>query len=537
MQSLEQGKWDLRIEDTLRKHLGRGYRAPEVWRDILNDLNREFEKNKPSGRDPLSRSFMELDDTAQFILDSNGRVIYANPALANLLECNRAAIEGCNWYSAFMNREDANNFRLDLASRKQCKMRCSIRTAEDREVEVDLLAVRSEDRIQGSLIDLRKSRALETEISASRSQFSELLETMNEGLVVLDDQNCIRFGNEYFCKLCNMSAEEILGKTYYELFPNISFSGLDQNIGKGESRDHFELELQRPGAQNQVLWISRKATINNDGSYAGSLDVFTDISTVKQVQRELSLTNERLSRSVDELKRFTWAASHDLQEPLRSISSFMQLLQKRYSEQLDEQALEYIGFAQAGAKKLKALIRDLRDYSSMSADEDCQQSVDLNVLCGKLNYWVQHNYTGKQEQIQLEIGSLPELEKANPDKLLLLLEHLLDNAIKYHDKDQVRIRIEANRFSDRNRQGFLMTVEDDGPGIDLQYRETVFQVFRRLVGIDRVAGSGMGLALCRKIVDQHSGRIWVEESSMGGTMVCIFFPQNIIQNRGRLHRA
>lgn len=205
-------------------------------------------------------------------------------------------------------------------------------------------------------------------------------------------------------------------------------------------------------------------------------------------------------------------ASHDLQEPLRMIASFMELLKVKYSDVLDEKALQYIFYASDGAKRMKQIILDLLDFSRVGKDEDQMESVDLNEL---VDFVLQLNQKLIREQEAIiEVDTLPTL-KIYRSPLIQIFQNLIENAIKYSRKGvQPKLVIQAE---EKNME-WIFSVKDNGKGIDPEYFDKIFIIFQRLESEDKYGGTGLGLSVVKKIIDNLNGRIWVgSEVNKGST--------------------
>jgi signal transduction histidine kinase len=229
--------------------------------------------------------------------------------------------------------------------------------------------------------------------------------------------------------------------------------------------------------------------------------IVRDLSDVQAVNRRLDEQARDLERSNRDLEQFAYVASHDLQEPLRKVSSFCQLLQRRYGGQLDDRADQYIEFAVDGAQRMQRLINDLLAFSRVGRTTEAFDVVDLNAVAKT----AAAQLDGLREEAggTFEIGELPEVRG---DRALLqqLLVNLMGNGLKFHREGVPPVvRIDA----ERNGDGWDVTVSDNGIGIEPEYAEKVFVIFQRLHGRDRYAGTGIGLALAKKIVEFHGGRI------------------------------
>ncbi|HTU38376.1 MAG TPA: ATP-binding protein, partial [Acidimicrobiales bacterium] len=259
------------------------------------------------------------------------------------------------------------------------------------------------------------------------------------------------------------------------------------------------------------------------------LDLATDIEAMRQrivqelqevdaARLELHGRNEELRRSNQELEQFAYVASHDLQEPLRKVTSFVRLLQQRYEGQLDERADQYIGFAVDGASRMQQLISDLLAFSRVGRDTDRFEMLPM-AEC------VQAAIDNLEPAIaecgaSIEVGRLPA---AWGDRALLvsLWQNLVANSVKFHSDASPVVKIEAAREGEHE---WRYSVSDNGIGIEPRFAEKIFVIFQRLHGRDSYPGTGIGLALCQKIVDFHGGRIWLDTTHQNGTRICFTLP-------------
>ncbi len=219
-----------------------------------------------------------------------------------------------------------------------------------------------------------------------------------------------------------------------------------------------------------------------------------------------------LTRSNEDLQQFAYVASHDLQEPLRKVASFCQLLQKHYQGQLDERADQYIEYAVDGAKRMQLLINDLLAFSRVSRGSGEPIDVDCNEALGR----ALRNLDTVTQESDAVIDAMP-LPTVRGDLSLLtaLFQNLVGNAIKYRGEGAPHVRIDARQED----EAWLFTVTDNGIGIPAEYSERVFVIFQRLHPKEDYEGTGIGLALCKKIVEFHGGTIWVEPDETSGTTI------------------
>lgn len=232
---------------------------------------------------------------------------------------------------------------------------------------------------------------------------------------------------------------------------------------------------------------------------------------LKEVNISLKQRAEELSRSNAELERFAYVASHDLQEPLRIVASYVQLLETRYKGRLDEKADKFIYYAADGAKRMQMLIRDLLRYSRVGRSEaECQP-----VSCGKALAGAISNLKLSIEEARARIACDPlPIVLADSSQITRLFQNLLENALKFRSEAIPTIRVTASRMG----KEWVISVADNGIGLDPVHSERVFQVFQRLHDRSKYSGTGIGLAIAKKIVERYGGRIWVEsEPGKGAT--------------------
>ncbi|MGW6333919.1 sensor histidine kinase [Nocardia rhamnosiphila] len=239
---------------------------------------------------------------------------------------------------------------------------------------------------------------------------------------------------------------------------------------------------------------------------------------LRQQKAELDLQADELRRSNAELEQFAYVASHDLQEPLRKVASFCQLLEKRYGAQLDERGKQYIDFAVDGAKRMQVLINDLLTFSRVGRVSEGAQPVRLGEPLDK----ALTNLSGALEEADAVVerpDDLPEI-MGEPTLLTMLWQNLISNAVKFRRPDHAPVvRIEAAAYA-ADPALRLFSVTDNGIGVAPEFAEKVFVIFQRLHARDEYSGTGIGLAVCKKIVEFHGGTIWLDTENTVGTRIC-----------------
>lgn len=242
-----------------------------------------------------------------------------------------------------------------------------------------------------------------------------------------------------------------------------------------------------------------------------------ELDVSRSAQTLLDEQAAELRRSNSELEQFAYVASHDLQEPLRKVASFCQLLEKRYADQLDERGLEYIGFAVDGAKRMQALINDLLTFSRVGrlGTTETEVQLDTTLDAGLANLAAAIEETGTL--VERPAGPLPQIV-GDPTLLTMLWQNLIGNAIKFRHKDRPpRVVIECAPGTGTHDGEWVLSVSDNGIGIPEEFSDKVFVIFQRLHGREVYAGTGVGLALVKKIVEHHGGAVRIDTSYTEGT--------------------
>lgn len=334
------------------------------------------------------------------------------------------------------------------------------------------------------------------------------------------DMLCIAGFDGYF-KRINPAWEIILGYSREELLasPYLRFVHPEdqektlaeaKKLTAGVDTISFENRYRcKDGSYKWLLWRST-ADFETQLLYAAA----RDITDRKEAEENLQRTVSELKRSNDELAQFAHVASHDLREPLRMVTSFLQLLERQCKDKLEGKEHEYIAFAVDGAKRMEALVRDLLTLSRVQTRAKPFQPVDCKEVLKDAQADLQ--VAIREAGAILSHDTLPTV-MADPTQLAQLFQNLLGNAIKFHGATPARIHVGAKREANR----WVFSVRDNGIGIDPQYFERIFVVFQRLHSKDEYPGTGIGLALCRKIVERHRGTIWVE--SEPGKETTFFF--------------
>ncbi|MGE5499963.1 MAG: PAS domain S-box protein [Syntrophothermus sp.] len=279
----------------------------------------------------------------------------------------------------------------------------------------------------------------------------------------------------------------------------------------------IEVRLMLPGQKLKYIYYMCRPAADDAGELTRRAGAIMDITERKLQQQNLEKALRELERSNNDLERFAYLASHDLQEPLRMISSYMKVLEQKYGSKLDSKANEYMHYAIDGSKRMASLIKDLLLYSRVTSHAMEFEEVDLNNL---LKDVMEDLQLVIHEKKAIVVSSVLPVVKGDATQLRQLLQNLLVNAIKFQGENPPEIIINA----ENNGPEWIISVKDNGIGIASEYHLRIFEIFQRLHEQGRYPGTGIGLALCKKIIERHGGKIWVESESGKGTIFYFTLP-------------
>ncbi|NTU49271.1 MAG: PAS domain-containing protein [Syntrophobacteraceae bacterium] len=282
----------------------------------------------------------------------------------------------------------------------------------------------------------------------------------------------------------------------------------------------LEFRIQTP--EGEVRWVShfcKPVHDHHNGTFLGVCGSNRDITCQKQAEEEVRVKTQELLRSNAELEQFAYVASHDLQTPLRAISGYLNLLTKRCEGKLEGDADRFIQRTHENVLRMQRLIQDLLTFSRLTTRARPFQPTDLNQVLGEVLEMLHPAIEETGAKITSE--PLPTI-RADYSQFLQLFQNLIGNAIKFRDSRPPEVHIDAQRAE----RTWLFSIKDNGIGIDPQYADRIFLIFQRLHTVDQYPGTGIGLAICKKIVERHGGRIWVESQPGEGANFKFLIPDS-----------
>ena len=352
-----------------------------------------------------------------------------------------------------------------------------------------------------------------------QARLASIVETSEDAIISCDLDDEIVTWNASAERMFKYTREEAVGLPISIIFPDdrmVEFETLLDGIHRNESvRPIRNIHIRRDKMKMDIS-IAMSPIVDEHGHVFGASVIARDVTPLVNAEKKLKASLARIQQTNEELQQFAYAASHDLREPLRTVRSFCELLQKKYKHQIDEEADRWIEFMSDATIRMQQLIEDLLQYSRLESnaqppsDTDFRRAVDEAVLNLKLAI--------DESGATIHCQDLPTL-KAERSQIVQLFQNLIANAIRYRSAEPPQISISAKQV----KQEWQFSVSDNGIGIDPKFHEKVFEMFQRLHARDKYGGTGIGLAFCRKIVNRHGGRIWME-SPPRGTIVHFTVP-------------
>jgi len=413
----------------------------------------------------------------------------------------------------------------DLSQRIQLKSRDEIGILG---ATFNRMAASLEEQIgQREKAERERTRAEASAASAKSAQ--DMINSMMDAVIMTDLDGKITHFNKATTSMFGYG-EEVLGQSPKTLVvesdaPTV-YAVIKEAMERGVVSNREHTGITKGGKEFPVL-VSVSVVTNIEGRPTGLIGVVKDITDLRRAEDTLRQRTVDLERSNAELERFAYVASHDLQEPLRMVSSYTQLLERRYKDKLDADAHDFIGFAVDGAKRMQHLIDDLLTYSRVGTRgrpferTDCQAVVKAAIA--NLDTAI------RETDATVTCGALP-IVMADEGQLVQLFQNLIANAVKFHadrtPEVKVSARLEGNEWE--------FSIADNGIGIDPQYFDRIFVIFQRLEG-SKYPGTGVGLSICKKIVERHGGRIRIESQPGKGSTFYFTLPKRGADEEDRVH--
>jgi PAS domain S-box-containing protein len=369
--------------------------------------------------------------------------------------------------------------------------------------------------ILGTYEDITEQKQAEQELHIK----DQALQSSINGFLIADLSGMITFVNPAFLSMWSFTdTEKVLRLNFLDLWQDGEEAGAVWATLQRHESWRGEMIARRVSGSSFIAELSINYVLDEDNEPVCMAGSITDITERKRAEDLIAQQTRELARSNAELEQFAYVASHDLQEPLRMVASYTQLLARRMHGKLDKESEEYIGYAVDGATRMQHLINDLLSYSRVSTKGKPFRQFDLNdVLEMALNNL---QVTIAENGAEVTHDPLPVMN-VDPSQMAQLLQNLIGNAIKFHSEAAPRVHVSAVR----QESSWRFSVQDNGIGIEPQFSERIFIIFQRLHDSNEYPGTGIGLAICKKIVERHGGKIWVESDRGKGATFIFTIPE------------
>ena len=478
-------------------------------------------------------NILESIDDGFFVLDSNLKINYWNKSAERITGYEKSEVVGKNIDFVFEKTDIANFIDvfkgvLDINESKHIEF-----FYQEKNAWLDFSIYPNEGELTVYFVDVTEKKEIFNKLHESNERFRMLSRSANDAIWDWDLENDTLYWGKGFSRLFGYHLDEIE--------PNLEF--WNKNIHKddrkkvvaalkkvlnneGENKVYIEYKFARADGSYADV-IDRGSVIRNlSGKPIRLVGAMADVTEQKKYQKSLEELNDKLTSRANELamsnkelEQFAYVASHDLQEPLRMITSFLERLDEKYADELDEKAKKYIYFANDGAKRMRRIILDLLTYSRVNEAEEKPKKLDLNkFIDGILSI---NRSVIESRKAQIKVDKLPSIF-IEETPLRLIFTNLIINAIKYTEKDNIpKIHIKHKE----NKNYWEFSVSDNGIGIDPDYYEKIFLIFQRLHSKEAYEGTGIGLAIVKKVIDKIGGEIWVESNNGKGSIFSFRIPK------------
>jgi PAS domain S-box-containing protein len=477
----------------------------------------------------FAKAFRASPDGIVISRVADGRIIEVNDRWCSLFGHSRAEAIGhttteLNLYTnpadrqLFLSQLEAQGFGRDFEVALRHK------SGEVRQISVssEILVIATESCILSHTRDITERKRMEAALAEEHNLLRTLIDTLPDSIYIKDSAGRHLLVNRTVVQNAGLPLAEILGKTDLELYPaELARRWYTDDMAIIQSGQPL-LNQEEPSVDKngQVGWdlTTKVPFYDGHGNIIGLVGVTRDITKRKQVEEKLREALAELTRSNTELQQFAYVASHDLQEPLRMVTSYTQLLARRYKGKLDTDADEFIAFAVEGARRMQRLINDLLAYSRVGTKGSSPRPTSSEAVLAQTLANLQVAIADSQAIITHD--PLPVV-LADETQLLQLFQNLIGNALKFRAEQppEVHITVQART------QEWLFSVRDNGIGLEPAYAERIFVIFQRLHAREEYPGTGIGLAICKRIVDRHGGRLWVESQPGQGATFYFTLPK------------
>ncbi|MCU0399785.1 MAG: PAS domain-containing protein [Algoriphagus sp.] len=460
-----------------------------------------------------------------YAFDKEYRVTYWNPTVEKLTGVKQEDILGkCIWeFIPEVNEEIIEAYKIALNEKKKVNFETYDHWFK---AWLEVTIYPTQQGVSVVIRDISSKKSSEQQIQEFNERFALITKASHDAIW---DWNILT-GEHYWGEGFNMIFDEDVAGVQMDhdrwknsIHPDDRdrVSKVLMDILNDPKKNSFESEYRFIKSNGTEIYLVDKGTVvrDLDGKPTRMVGAIQNITRRKAYEQSLKILNTELAKSIrdleisnKELEQFAFVASHDLQEPLRMITSFLTLIEKRYADTIDERGQQYIRFAVDGAKRMREIILDLLEFSRIGTVTEEKKLVNASDLVNEV--LIVHKKTIREKQALVHLSQLPEI-LCHPNSIIQVFQNLISNALKYHEGSH---RPEISIGFTEKKDSWQFSVSDNGIGIEKEYLEKIFVIFQRLHQKEQYSGTGIGLAICKKIVEFHGGKIWAEsEVGKGST--------------------
>jgi len=487
------------------------------------------------------QKYLDVAGVIFLVINRNQEVTLINHKGCEILGYSEAEILGKNWFDSFIpesHQEKAkvtfHQFMEGSSETEYYESAILSKEGSERIIAWHSVVFRDErGQVVGLLSsgqDITQRRWAEDALVQSHLKYQALVNSL-DGIVREADARTFQ------CTFVSKQAERMLGypvdrwlkepNFWKDLIASSDREAVLQACAKAiEEKRNYELEYRVVASDQRILWVRDIVTVvlRNDRPIA-LRGVMVDITDHKQTEDALAHRAEELAQSNEELEQFAYVASHDLQEPLRKVANYTEMLAKKYKSQIDTTADKYINYILDGANRMHKLIQDLLAYSRVGKGPLAMEPTDFATLVKQVINDLEDSI--RENHAKVTSNGLPKVF-ANPTQMREVFQNLVGNAIKFHGHEAPQICIGA----EQKGGNWVFSVKDNGIGIDPRFTSRIFVIFQRLHTPAEYPGTGIGLAICKKIVETHGGRIWVQSQLGKGSTFYFTLPASRPPSKG-----
>jgi PAS domain S-box-containing protein len=340
----------------------------------------------------------------------------------------------------------------------------------------------------------------------------------------LDASRVITYANDDLAQMLGYNKVDLIGRPFITLLNELSRTRFDETFNLLGEKGISQPDVQLSASNGSIIPATLRLTALYDtqGNFVMTrcnVHVVSDTERIKQKDREIEQLREAMHRAGEELASVASSISHDLRQPLHAILVLCQFLQEEYAGRLEERGREYLASIEKAASRMKQMVEDVVHYARITSSSNAYEPVDLNQLLDEVREGLAPQLSERRATL-LQKGELPVVT-CDRERFKELFAHLISNGIKFNNKEQPTVEVSLVK---QDTDGYTFFVQDNGIGIEEPYHETIFRLFQRLHKPEEYSGSGAGLAICRRIVESHGGRIWVRAQPNEGSTFFFTLP-------------